>query len=548
MPNLILFSKYGSNFTPFTLKGSPIARDEAFAYAPEVRFVLNNKSLLKEVYVEEYKNSPTPFMGETAPSALFAILTWLTGSLEKSFIAADFIFPPIVFVVLFFIAKKFIKNYFFALSAAFVATISRDFIAVIPYPAEIIKYLTVQENQTYLLYFSRAFHPQVSLVFLLAPLLAVFALIKNPKDVKNILVLGIFFGIVFYSYVFYWTLFCFFYAILGTYLLWKKQYTVVKSLLVSSLVALPIAAAYLLNMYHFYQLDTINDFVTKSSLHNMPAPLILIRYLVLGIILLTVAKKKDIDFTILITFLFAGILITPVSKFLIGQDLETLHYLRRALMPIATISLFIIVYNLLANKKALLTYSALLTLVVFSVYGVKTQLTATDLIKPSHLRNLDLENTMAWLNKNAEKSAVIGSLDPNFSSLIPVYTNHKVFMPPTDRTVMPTYEGIERYKILSELLGIDNNAQKEELDNLVSYFFVYQSYDQNRALNKDSPRRQQAENQIEELSQNNAWIDKLSKIKLDYVVVTPVVKDIKPNLSRLEPTTSINEYIVFKLK
>src|SRR5579872_3915353 len=202
LPNLLLYNRYGSNFTPFTLNGSPIARDETFAYAPEVNFILKNKSLLKEIYVEEYKNSPTPFMGESAPAAVLAILAFVTGSLEKAFVISDFVFPPIIFTLFFIIAKKFIKNYYFSLSAAFVSTISRDFIAVIPYPAEIIKYLTVQENQNYLLYLNRATNPQVSLLFFLAPLLAVFALVKNPNNLKNILALGIFFGLIFYSYVF----------------------------------------------------------------------------------------------------------------------------------------------------------------------------------------------------------------------------------------------------------------------------------------------------------------------------------------------------------
>ncbi len=547
LPNLILLHKYKNNYTPFTLKGSPIARDEAFAYAPEVRYELNNKSLLKEVYVEEYKDSPTPFMGETAPSAVLAIFAKLTGSLESAFIVADFILPPIFFVIFFKIAKLFIKNKYFALASAFVATISRDFITVLPYPAEIIKYLTVQENQNYLLYFSRAFHPQVSLLFLAAALLAVFSVV-NKQSILNIFLLGVSIGVLFYSYVFYWTLFGAFYALLCSYMIWKKEYKILNALVIGAALAIPIALPYLLNMIHFYSLDTINDFVTKSSLHNVPIPLMLIRFLLISIILLVVVKKRDLNLVVFVSFLFGGILITPLSKILIGQDLETLHYLRRAVMPFATIASFIIIYNLIKNKSRLLTIISTMTIVVFWVYGIRVQLIATNLIQNNHIRNSDMEQTMDWLNKNTNQSAVIGSLDPDFSSLIPVYTDHRVFMPPTDRTVLPTYEGIERYKILSELLGVDSLEQKNKLDDLVSYFFVYQSYDEDRSLDTESPRRQQAEKQMDELSKDSKWKDSLSQVKLDYIVVTPKEKLVKPDLSKLEAKTSINEYIIFQYK
>lgn len=549
LPNLILFSKFGNDFTPFTLIGSPIARDETFAYAPEVNYVYSNKSLLREVYSYEYKDFPTPFLGESATAALLALLKVLTGSLEGAFIAADFIFPPIIFLALYLFSKYFIKNNLFAVTTAFVAAISRDFISVIPYPSEIIKYLTVQENQNYLLYFSRAFHPQVSFIFLISAVLMTLKLVNNPKSTLNIILLGISFGLTFYSYVFYWTLFSFFFILLILYFSFKKQIRILKGLVISGLIGLIIASVYLVNIYYFYRLPFIEDFVTKSSLHNVPIPLTLLRYFALIVILFFVTKKKNKNFIVLAVFLIAGIFITPVSKSLIGQDLETFHYLRRAVMPFATISLFIILYNLIPYKNRLLSSISIATIIVFVLFGLRTQITAKNLVTSTHVRNNDLETVMLWLNKNTSKSSVVGSLDPNFSSLTPLYTTNRVFIPPTDRTVMPTYEGIERYKIISELLGLDIERQKKNLDDLVSYFFVYQSYDQNRNLDINSPRRQRAEKQIDLLSENSAWKDKMKNYKLDFVIITPSELEIvNPDTTYLKPVTSINQYVILKVK
>ncbi|MBI3342075.1 hypothetical protein HY024_03045 [Candidatus Curtissbacteria bacterium] len=550
LPNLILFSKLGNNYTPFTLSvKSPIARDKTYAYGPEANFILNNKSFLKEVYVEEYKNSPTPFMGETAPAVVVAALAAVLGSLERAFIVSDFIFPPLIFLAFLQICRIFIKNKWLALSTAFVTITSRDFIAVIPYPDEIFKYLTVQENQNYLLYFSRSFHPQVSFLFLISAILLVFKVVQNPTKYKWIVLLGICFGLVFYSYIFYWTLLVFFYSILFFYFLIKKDIQTVKSLFLSGAIALFISSFYLINMIYFYQLPFINDFVAKSSLDNVPVPLMLLRYLFLILTLLLVVKNKNKQFAVLVSLLCAGVFITPISKFLIGQDLETLHYLRRAIMPFATIALSVILYNFFKKKETFLKISAFLIFIIFFAFSLATQQIATEKIIGAHIRDVNLEAVMHWLNTNTQKSTVVGSINTDFSSLIPLYTNDKVYVPPADRTLTPTYEGVERYKILSEILGINISVQKQKLADQVSYFFIYQSYNQNRNLDPNSPRKQQADRQIDTLSAGNAWKQKVKSYKLDYVVVTPSeLKEISPNMNYLSFVTSINEYLIFRIK
>lgn len=549
LPNLILSSKLGGNYTPFTLRGSPIARDETFAYAPEVNYILSGKFSLREVYAYEYADYPSPFLGETVPALLMAAITKVTGSLAKSFIVSDFIFPPVIFFGFFIFAKIFIKNNLLALSAAFTAVIARDLVAVIPYPWETLKYLTFAENQNYLLYFSRAFHPQISFVFFLGAVLMVFKTLEKPKSKTNLVTLGIFSGLTFYSYVFYWTLFAFFYIVFIIYLIFKKQLPIVKSFVISGLIALIIASFYMVDIYHFYQLSFTEDFITKSSLHNVPLPVTLLRYLAFATVFLLGVKKKDHNFAAFATLLFAGILITPVSKFIIGQDLETFHYLRRALMPFFTICLFTVAYFFLNKRRIIVNIAAIILVGITVLLGARTQIIATEKIQPNHVRNRDLESVMTWLEINTQKSQVIGSLDPDFSSLIPVYTKNKVFVPPTDRTIMPTYEGIEKYKILSELLGMTGEWQKQRLKDAASYFFVYQSYDQNRNLDQNSSRMMQAQAQVDELERNEKWKEKLNSYKLDYIVITPSETDlIRPNISYLNFKTSVNQYIVFKVK
>ncbi len=548
LPNLILNSKLGSNYTPFTLSGkSPIARDETYAYAPFVNYILQGHLFLKDVYVAEYSKYPTPFMGESVPSIVFALLAKITGSIENAFIVADFIFPPIIFLLLFMLAKFFIKNRLYALASAFVVTVARDFIAVIPLPHETIQYLTVAKGQNYLLYLSRAFHPQLTFIFLMLALISFIKLAKSPRAKKYIIASGITFGILFYSYVFYWTYFVVFFFLMFIYFVIKREKAIVLSLIISGSLAFVITIPYLLNLYDFYRLDLAQDFIAKASLKNVPVPLTLIRYFLIAALFFISSPKRTKTVYIFLTFLAAGIAIAPFSKIILGQDLETFHYLRRALMPFATIAFFITIYNLFKSRKQIQNILALLLIAAFIAFAIRSQIIATQKIQPFQSIDENQQKTLEWLRENTPRGSVIGSIDPDFESVVPVYTYNKVFFPPTDRTITPAEEGVTRYAILGDILSISPDWQKKNLDNIISYLFIYQSYNSKGNLDPNSPKRIWAEGEIERVSKN--WTSELNRFKLDYVIVTP--KEIaiaNPSKLLLTEVASFGKYKIHKYK
>lgn len=547
-PHVLLISRLGANYTPLALTGeSRIARDEAFAYAPEVNYILKGHFFLKDAYVTEYANYPTPFMGESAPSLVFALLAKLTGSVENAFIAADFIFPPIIFVLLYIITNKFVKNKLYSAAVAFLTVIARDFIAVIPFPHETFQYLTFAEGQNYLLYFSRAFHPQLTFIFFSLSFIFLLKLINSSTSKKYILSLGLLSGILFYSYIFYWTYFAAFYLMVFAYFLIKKERKILTSLALSGSVALIIAIPYLYNIYKFYQLNIAADFIAKSSLNNVPLPVTLFRYFLIATLLFLCVIKKEEKYKVFVIFILAGVLIAPVSKLILGQDLETFHYLRRALMPFATIAFFSSLYFVLKAQKTLFNILAFVILAAFTIFGFNVQAIASGKIQSAHVRDLNREEVFDWLRANTPKDSVVGSLNTDFESLIPAYTNNRVFFPPTDRTITPTYEGVTRYTIVANLLGVSPDWQKKNLDKIISYLFVYQSYDDNRSLNLSSNKRKESEDEIN-IQAQGLWKESLKKYKLDYVVVTPEeMGQIKIDYNLLKNEVTIANYYIYAM-
>ena len=528
---------------------SRVTRDEIFAYAPFVNHILKGNFFLGDVYTYEYSDHPSPFIGETAPALVFAALSIITGSIEKSFVVGDFIFPPIIFLLFYFFIQLFIKNKLFAVAVALLTVMMRDFIAVIPYPKAVIEYLLAADNQLYSLIFLRSFHPQLTFVIFLAAIFSLFKLVKKPTKAM-IVTTSVLSGLLFYSYIFYWTYFFAFSSLVLVYFILKKDYKRSFRLLEVLLIALTIGSFYLYNIYKFYTLDLNQDFTQRTALAGQPIPLTIARYVAVALLFLIFFKKNGRPHLLLFLLLFTGLLIPLASKLIIGADLETLHYLRRVMMPFSTIALFIMLHKLLENRKSLLRILSVSLIAISILFSIKAQILAKERVI-SDYRIGNEKEVFTWLKNNTKSDDVVGSLSVAFNLGLPTYTNNKVYFPRMDRTIQPSNEGLERYVVLSSLLGIPKDEQKNRLRDeiLLSYIFAYQAYSkigsEELGLDINSPKSLDAQKKIESFAEDFDLL--IDRYKLDYLVVTPEqLSDIAPNLTKIQPITSIGEYIIFK--
>lgn len=559
LPHIYLASKLGNSYSPLIVSGySPIAYDEGTLYSPAVNYILQGHLLLQDPYVAEYSNTPTTFVGESASAIIMAMLSLLTGSIEKAFIAADFIFPAAIFTLLYFFASHFIKNHYFAMSAAFVAAISRDFIAMIPNPFAMWNYLKYAESPNEFLYLARAFHPQVSLVFFALGVLLLANLIKR-RSAKLATVLGVVFGLAFFTYIFYWTYLLVVIVLTGIYFALRRDKHMVSHLFLSLTIGLVLAIPYLWNTYIFYTSKLAEDFTQKYTIMGAPVPVTIFRYIILAVALYLISNiknmkqlgtKRDLIYFYII-LIFVGILIPLLFKLVLNRDLVVLHYIRRALAPFATIAVFVIAYNLavyykIATKQ--LTIFAAVFLILATVFAVRIQIISSQSVKYAQKDNKNLRTIYKYLDNFTERYSTVGSLDEDLNSYLPTYTQNKVFFPPTLRTITPTGEDVQRYAIISNLLGENIDMQKQNLDNYLSYIFYFQAF--NQAKNKFDPQSSKviiAKNTLEVFAKQN-FPDQLKKYKLDYLIISPnELSWVKPQYKYLKPTTSINGYIIFKV-
>ena len=163
-------------------KGSSITMEEVYTYVPEVKEILEGRFWVTDTQVAEYNGRPSPFAGETGLAWVMAGLAKLTGSMEKAFMLADFVFPAMTFLLSYAIVRRLTKNKFVGMAASVVLVLWPELVALIPYPDAIFSSWKAAFDPRDFLFISRNFHPQLSLpVYLFAFLLLMKAL-QSEKD------------------------------------------------------------------------------------------------------------------------------------------------------------------------------------------------------------------------------------------------------------------------------------------------------------------------------------------------------------------------------
>lgn len=546
LPHIIMSAELGKNYTPFSLSSnSPIASDETYGYAGFANYIYGGHTLLKDAYVYEYRNFPTPLIADNIPAIAYAILAIVSGSIEKAYIVSDFIFPAILFLMIYLFVKMFVKSNYFALATAFITVISRDLISVIPYPVATYRYLTFADYQDTFLHLSRSPHPQFSLIVLFATFWLFIRLVSKPS--RNPIIPGIFFGLLFYTYMFYFSYFSLFFVLLFVFFALKKEKLICKKLFKAGIIAAAVAAYYFWNVLNFYRTDLAFDFAQKLSRPQFAISPTLLRYALIGFLLLLTLKKKGNRIYVFSLFLLTGVVVIPLIRLISQRDFDTFHYVRFILMPFSTIAFLIVAYHLLKTRKIIVNLISALVIAIGLFLGFKTQIYASLKVVQYHRINTEQKQVFDWLNTNSQKDDVVASLNDDFNRFTSVYTRNWVYFPFTSRTIMPTSESAYRFIVLSNLLGISKDEQKASVDSYLGYIFRFRSYDDANNLDKNSQSKKWLVEEIDMLSTQNAWQSIVDNYKLDYIVVTPdELKIIKPNLQYLTFMTSINSYLIFR--
>lgn len=438
LPHIYGIWKLKSGYSPFGVaQGLSYIFDETYTYAPEtnqiIRFGFRGDS-----YIWENRLKPSPFIGEIASIIPLSLLSAVTGSTAFSFIIADVIFPPLLFLLIY----KGLRSQQFG--KLFSATTSLGVITI-PFISLVLPKLSSYGTQFTgttgdPLFFSRTPHPQISSIFLFVALFLTPLVLKNPNR-KFVYFWAVSIGLSIYASPFVSS------TIIGSLILLTptlyRKLNIRAKVITIAIIGLSFGGL-VINFLSLQMFINDSDFLLRSTFPQsflFPAQL---RFLVIGLLLL-VFGRKNIFLKVLAIFLISGSLLVDVHQIILGRNIEADHWLSRVLAPLGTLALFLLIQKLFDKYKFSLKkviWSAVIVgLIVTAIYKQQSwivnhpQLTSQDQEK---------EKLFSQIERQTDKNDVIGVLPSNLNDEIAARTGRLVYLAPGDRTLTNSQEQLQR--------------------------------------------------------------------------------------------------------
>ena len=249
----------GLEYHPILVNG-----DEALLNAPKAQTAFLGKFVVGDFNVSEYKDQliyVTPFLSPLIMGGLAKI----TGSIESAFIAGDFIFPPIIFLIFYLIIYELTNRKLLSLvSSAFFIFLPK----LAAFSPPILKYLQAaiitMAFKEKGLYFSRIEDPQVTMpIYLLLLYFTIRSITKNDKF--SLGAAAIFYGLTFYSYLYYWIYFSIGLVLLLCLFLLQKDFVSFKRMLIVFTDGILLSIPHWINSYNLSNLAHFQDIFERHG-------------------------------------------------------------------------------------------------------------------------------------------------------------------------------------------------------------------------------------------------------------------------------------------
>lgn len=521
LPHLFGYYYQGKEYSLFSDKASLNTYEETFFYLTRTKQILNGDLIPHDAHIYEYQKSVNPYISETLPSYVMAFFALIFGSPEKGFIAADFIIPPMIFLLTYYFVKSITKNKYLSVVSSLSVIFAKEIFIYFPYPIAMIKYIFFPQAFVDMLPITRSFHPEVSIFFYFLALVFIYKVIFLSSR-KNIIFAGLMIGLNFYNYIFYWTTVVFGLSIF--FLINIKDETTRKKIITITVIGFLLAIPYFHSLWQFSVSPFAGDFFAKSTSFRAEFPLRrAIRFIIFSVLIfILLIKQKKSKYIFLNSFIFAAALLPDISFLVMKKDLESSHWIKMAVWPTASLLYPILIWEYLkkCTKSSFAFYFKKTAYFIVSValiyYAFQNQLLeGMRHSKFQRFLNVDKE-LFQEINKIPKKSVVAmmfraDQVFGNINLFIPVFSDNFVYVPYPTMTVASTDEIINRNLVMLSLFRTNSQIVNEDVRSILINSHHWLNYDY---FSKDQKK------------QKKQILDKLDKIsvyckkyKMDYIVL-----------------------------
>lgn len=443
------------NYSPLALnqQTSSFTFDETNAYAPQVREFLDGNFLSGDALVWEYKSFPSPFKSNIVPVWIMGGLAKLTGSVSGGFILADFIWPPVVFLSLTYFIYQLTKKPYWAATGALATMFFFRYFDYLPYVPSIIKLIIDSYRIGSASAFVRSFHPQITLPFFIFFCLALW---QNKKP----WLLGISLGLLFYTYIYFWTFAISWLSLIMAWAWLTKKKPLAKRLLKALVIALILGIPYLWELRRFQQLPISQGFGSSYSF----LPPLRVKGMVILAIMFCVShlalKNKTEALFWKSMYLASFIMVIMVYLLKVTVDDPQGHWMNRIIYPLTAVLLLVLVLRRLKKDYQVIAISLSLLLLAYQAHShwmYFNNSASVFQLEPQR------EEVFRWLNQNTPNDSVVATAGLIDNMYLPVYTHNNLFMPFSYLTLASPAEILERFLIVYKTAGIKEARIKDML-------------------------------------------------------------------------------------
>jgi len=504
LPNILIPRFYnqetGSNYSWRDM--SYYSLEEPFSYGVNIRDIFDGHVGGGDPFLWEYKDMPTSW--DYYPLALIIGLIFklfhLKG-LTLFFVVGDFIFPPISFIVFFFLFFRITRNFLFGVVSAliflffpslfiFKQVLSADF-----YNNFTLIKVTDLFIGSFSGNFSRLFVPALTMIFFGAFLLFLHKIISTEGLKKRWIILsGILFGLLFYIYFYYWVFATISLGFLSVFFLFYRRdilWRIIRVFAYGLIVSIPYWIRFFVlmgNPIYDELKKRIGLFYGRVLIWPAGGYWLLLFVLIFwGIIFWKRAEIRSTFFYVLALFL--TIPAVKNLQLVFGFNPQPDHWGSRVSIYIIILTASVLLFYsirpfLIKHEKASsCVLSAMIGfLLVIALIGQFASSKNAVYGKSISFLEKDVVDSFKWIDENTKLDSVFLSDSTIMYTALPFYTHANDYLPHACLSLASNNEIFERYMEAYAIYGVSVDMLKD----FIEQDFTNKNYTYDQRINLDT--------------------------------------------------------------
>ncbi len=473
----------------------------------------------------EYKDVEIPF--SPIPFLIIGGIAYIINSLDWALILLIAFFSFSNFLIQYCFLNNLTKNSYLSILGSFLIPISHILLTS-PFR---IKFFLLHYPEFDRFLWTSIPRRQIEFFFLMLPILLFYlAYIHRNKILATMS--GIFIGLAFQSYVYYYA-----FEITGIFILlmfeyYNKNNENIKLILITVIFSLIFTVPSFIKIQNFnrYVFHSVEFLLRRGLMHSRESISIFISLffiLFLFLFLFLLIKRNKINKNVyFLTAFFFGNLILYNQHIITGIQLSTWHWLTVTGRPWMII-MFIYVLSVLIQdfNKYKLNILFIFLIMITITWSLWANMGIANNLKEYYVINQEYYKAFEWLKNNTPKYSVVLSPSFEISENIPLRTHNKVYLVNGFNSVAPDCELLYRGLLTYKLFNVSENKIDKQFnkslpnsEGLAHFLFHVKYYPE---LSDELKNNLMKLYHIIEISS----ID-LIQFKLDYILVGPKEREL----------------------